>query len=89
MKRLGPPRICVVKADDGSTVALEGCHRVRAAAQLGLVPILEYLDWHDDTTVSSIAPGSLNEAGDPTLVIDLIDAATQNSVAIYFEVNCP
>jgi len=48
MIQLGAPTIRVVKDEaQGLFVALEGSHRLQAAASLGLTPVLKVLD-HDD-----------------------------------------
>lgn len=42
MRTLGTPTIRAVCTDpDGVYVALEGCHRIRAAKILGLVPVID------------------------------------------------
>ena len=49
MQRLGPPTIEAVWMECyGHWVALEGCHRLRAAHVLGLVPEIEEVEYSDD-----------------------------------------
>jgi len=49
MKTLGAPTIKAVWMDCyGHWAALEGCHRIRAAKELGLVPNIEEVEYSDD-----------------------------------------
>lgn len=46
MERLGPPKIRAVWREDlGMWAALEGCHRLRAAVKLDLVPEIQEIDY--------------------------------------------
>ena len=50
MKQLGAPKIHAVWMDCyGHWVALEGCHRIRAAKELGLTPEIIEVEYSDDT----------------------------------------
>lgn len=44
MKTLGAPVIQCFEMDDGTYLALEGSHRLTAAKELGLIPILDVVD---------------------------------------------
>lgn len=44
MKILGAPIIQCFEMDDGTYLALEGSHRLTAAKELGLIPILDIVD---------------------------------------------
>jgi hypothetical protein len=44
MEKLGPPTIRIVHVENNLYQAIEGCHRLRAAAALGLTPEFEELD---------------------------------------------
>ncbi len=49
MKRLGPPKIHAVWMECyNHWQALEGCHRLRAAAELGLPPEIIEVDYSDE-----------------------------------------
>ena len=49
MQTLGAPTIKAVWMECyGHFAALEGCHRIRAAAHLGLTPIIDEVDYSDD-----------------------------------------
>jgi hypothetical protein len=45
MHELGNPTIRVLELDDDLYLAVEGCHRIRAAFDLGLTPKIEVLDY--------------------------------------------
>ena len=52
MERLGAPVIKAVWMDCwGAWCALEGCHRLRAALDMGLMPKIEEVPYDDTTTV--------------------------------------
>ena len=49
MKVIGAPTITAVWMECyGHFAALEGCHRIRAAKALGLIPEIEEVDYSDD-----------------------------------------
>lgn len=51
MQTLGAPVIRAVWMECYNVwVALEGCHRIRAAAALGLVPAIDEVEYSDDIT---------------------------------------
>lgn len=50
MRTLGAPVIRAVHIDGSLWVALEGCHRLRAAEKLGLVPVLDEVELSDEIT---------------------------------------
>lgn len=67
MAKLGAPKIKAVWMECfGHFAALEGCHRIRAAAELGLVPEIEEVEYSDELvegaedgiTVADVADGS-------------------------------
>lgn len=67
MKTLGAPTVKAVWMECyGHFAALEGCHRIRAAKALGLVPEIEEVEYsdelvegmQDDVTVEQIADSS-------------------------------
>jgi len=45
MEALGAPTVRVIDMGEGIYAALEGCHRLRAAAALGITPDLNVLDY--------------------------------------------
>jgi hypothetical protein len=47
MKKLGAPTIRVFNVDGDVYQAIEGCHRLRAAAALGITPDFDYCDADD------------------------------------------
>jgi hypothetical protein len=56
MAKLGSPTIHAVDLGDGLYQALEGCHRVRAAAALGIPVAIELVEY-SDALVSSVVDG--------------------------------
>lgn len=44
MEKLGAPTIRLYHVENNLYQAIEGCHRLRAAAALGITPNFEYLD---------------------------------------------
>ena len=55
MKTLGAPRIKAIWMECWCTwVALEGCHRLRAAKVLGLTPEIEAVDYNEDVMASDL-----------------------------------
>jgi hypothetical protein len=53
MRKLGAPKIRVVDCKD-YYMAIEGCHRLMAAADLGIAPCLTVLDREDTVEVDSL-----------------------------------
>jgi hypothetical protein len=83
MQTLGAPQIRVVHVEGDLYQAIEGCHRLRAAAALGLQPDFEELDnytlrsevegldcWdeHQDDPLAIV--GSMGDWGNDTLIFD-------------------
>lgn len=55
MATLGAPVIKAVWMECyGVWAALEGCHRIRAALELGLTPEIEEVEYSDETTLESL-----------------------------------
>lgn len=62
MQQLGAPTIKAVWMDAyGAWAALEGSHRIRAAAELGLVPQIDEVEWSDTATTDDVVPGSYDD----------------------------
>lgn len=80
MKKLGAPEIRAVWVEAyGSWVALEGCHRLRAAKDLGLTPIIISVDWSESVTLISMGL----DYQDPLTIAELVDR-NYNNVEIEF-----
>jgi len=64
MRTMGAPVIRAVWMECyGHWAAIEGCHRIRASAELGLTPIIDEVDYSDDMatdehTIAQIADDS-------------------------------
>lgn len=74
MATLGAPSIKAIWSElYGVWLAVEGCHRIRAAKQLGLEPIID--DISDDETVTMEIDGEDTEV----LVQDMLEELTENA----------
>ncbi len=60
MKAMGAPTIKAIDCGD-HYVALEGTHRIRAAHALGLVPVIEAVEYDADAETDDVAPGSYQD----------------------------
>ena len=83
MKELGAPTIRAIWSEMyGEWMAVEGCHRIRAAKTLGLTPIIE--DISEDETVTIECDGYDETFPVSELFEELQDGAWQ-SAGIKFE----
>lgn len=81
MKVLGAPEIHAVWMECyGHYAALEGCHRIRAAKELGLTPEIEIVDYSDE-----MASTILGYDGDEDYPISEICDDSYKSVIVEFE----
>lgn len=81
MQDLGAPTIKAVWMDCyNAWVALEGCHRIRAASDLGLVPEIEEIEWSDTTTTDDVVPGSF---GDTWTIEQICDGANRREMIAF------
>jgi len=89
MERAGAPRIRAVWMECyGHWAALEGCHRIRAAKLLGLVPEIIEVDydaavWVGDNEVSEVSEGS--EVPSEGYLASEIADVSNGSVVVCFE----
>lgn len=83
MRALGAPTIKAIWHEGrGTWMALEGCHRLRAAEALGLVPEIEPIEPEDmDQEVNEVFPGTFD---DPYTFRDIMDCGC-NPHMITFE----
>jgi hypothetical protein len=81
MKNLGAPRIKAVWMEVwGVWAALEGCHRIRAAKDLGLVPEIQEVEYSEDVTLEEIGC----ECDNPGLTVaDVADMAFESEVVEF------
>jgi hypothetical protein len=78
MARLGAPTIRAVwMACWDVWAALEGCHRIRAALALGLVPEIEEIEYSDELTPADLR---IEDADDAYTVAQIADAACSAEV---------
>jgi len=83
MKTLGAPAIKAVWMEAyGAWVALEGSHRIRAAAELGLAPDIDEVEWSDTLTTDDVVPGSFD---DTWTIEQICDDAHRNMVMDFAE----
>ncbi|MDH1234504.1 MULTISPECIES: hypothetical protein [Stutzerimonas stutzeri subgroup] len=62
MTFLGAPVIKAVWMECfGHWAALEGCHRIRAAVELGLTPVIEEIEYSEDVTLAELACDDADE----------------------------
>lgn len=82
MRVLGAPTIKAVDMTDlyGAFVSLEGSHRIRAAAILGLKPIIDEVEWSDTATTDDVVPGSYDDCW---TIEEIVDAAPANSTITF------
>ena len=78
MKYLGPPVIRAIWCEERQFwIALEGCHRCRAAAILGLDPIIQPVEYRDGMTWSDVGMAYDYVAGAITLAQVVKDAGKE------------
>ena len=77
---MGAPTIKAVWMECwGVWAALEGCHRIRAAAELGLVPEIEEVEYSEDVTTADIGLGDAF-GGDIWTIAELADEANTKTI---------
>ena len=70
----------------GAFLALEGCHRIRAAKQLGLVPVFEEVEFEDVTeVVNDVCEGILEDDDTFETIIDRAVNSANHGGMIEFE----
>lgn len=80
MQVLGAPTIKAVWMECwGLWAALEGCHRIRAAHELGLIPEIEEIEYSEDVTTADIGLADAFD-GDVYTVAAIADDAYKNLV---------
>ena len=78
MQTLGSPVIRAVRMECwGIWVALEGCHRIRAAKELGLLPVIYEVEYSDTVTTDDLG---LDMGGDSWTVAELADRGNETEV---------
>ena len=76
MENLGAPVIRAVWMECFDCwAALEGCHRIRAAAELGLEPIIEEIEYSDDVFI--------DESGNEFVVSEAADDAWRAEIVEF------
>lgn len=81
MADLGAPVIKAVWMDcHGHWAALEGSHRIRAAAELGLTPVIEEVEYSEDTTLESLG---CDDAGEGYTVAQIADDSHRTEVLAF------
>lgn len=81
MLKLGSPTIRIVHVERDLYQAIEGCHRLRASAALGLTPVFEVID-HD--TLRTDVPGlDFEDGSDERAIVGSI--GDWENVTLVFE----
>jgi hypothetical protein len=72
MRRLGAPRLRAVWCEaHGEWVDLEGSHRLRACAALGILPDIDEVEYRDDVTSADLGL----DLQDELTVAEIVDGA--------------
>lgn len=83
MQVLGVPTIKAVWMECwGVWAALEGCHRIRAAVELGLVPEIDEVEYSEDITTEEIGLGDAF-GGDVWTIAELVDDACSKPIITF------
>ena len=81
MEEAGAPTLRAVWMDCfGAWVALEGSHRLNAAAELGFVPEIEEMDYDDGIKVRDITDIDMDCS-----IAEFCDRAHENAIIFEFE----
>lgn len=84
MATMGAPTVRAVWSEgDSAWVALEGCHRLRAAHALGIEPNIDEIPWDDEMTIGG--EDSSFDLQDPTPLAALVDQARAGSPTLTWE----
>lgn len=82
MQELGAPSIRAIWSDlYGMWLAVEGCHRIRAAADLGIVP--DMVDVSDEHSIVIELDGEDIEVDVADLAVELSDAAPRAAMVRF------
>lgn len=81
MQNLGAPTIKAVWMDCyGHWAALEGCHRIRAAAEIGLTPIIKEIEYSEEVTLAEIG---CDQSGDGCTVAEVCDESYRAEIVAF------
>ena len=74
MAKLGAPVVKAVWMECyGHYAALEGCHRIRAAKELGLVPLIVDVEYSDDLVDGMDGEWTVSQIADDSYKAELIE----------------
>ncbi len=83
MIKLGAPTIKAVWMEVfGHWAAMEGCHRIRAAKELGLTPIIEEVEYSEETTLEVLG---CDDSGEGYTVSYIADTSYSSNVFEFDE----
>jgi hypothetical protein len=82
MRTMGAPIIRAVDLGEGVWAALEGCHRIRAAAELGLTPVLVPVEYSETVTTDDLGM-TADFDGDTWTIAQLVDDAWQREIVRF------
>lgn len=81
MATLGAPIIKAVWIDaHGHWAALEGAHRIRAAADLGLPPVIQKIEYSEDVTLADLG---CDDAGEGYTVAGVADGSHRSTIITF------
>lgn len=64
----------------GVWAALEGCHRIRAAHAMGLVPEIEEVEYSEELTQADVG---INDSDDCCTIAEIADAAYSATIVTF------
>ncbi len=80
MKTKGAPIIKAVDTGEGVWVALEGSHRIRAAKELGLIPVIDEIEYSEELTTDDVIPGQYQ---DNWTIAEIVEKAYQSEIVEF------
>ena len=81
MQNRGAPTIKAVKLDDNLYAALEGCHRLRAAKALGLMPEIVKVEYSDERLCDVVD----DDADDYAITVEMVADSAHRAKLLTFE----
>lgn len=84
MLALGAPTVRVIDMGEGIYAAIEGCHRLRAAAALGITPDLNVLDYDAVADLDVTDPALGLDLDNPGMTIaDLVSDFNRRQYVVF------
>ncbi len=84
MLALGAPTVRVIDMGEGIYAAIEGCHRLRAAAALGITPDLNVLDYDAVADLDVTDPALGLDLDNPGMTVaDLVSDFNRRQYVVF------